>query len=221
MKKIEKIIFFTSSPIPTNEKFFNDIIKDLELEKVNEVEDNIEEELSEKANIKIQFRIDPVNFLAEDEIYYIRIQLGRLEFGMKNSINDSDYNLLDFENKYNKIIEKIESAYLEIARVGYVHSFFEKDKGIESLNINFLNNKDKVEIRFNKEEEIENYIFNNHVRITDTLDDEKGLLILQDFNSKLEMEKTFNKDFINKVFKKLKEEYYEINFKEKILNLDN
>lgn len=209
-KTLNSVVFFTKNPIPNNKKFLNDLDSKLNL-KTKENKNKFDKYKS-GIELNININISPMFHISENSNYILRIEYGRLEFGMKDDIKNNDIG--DFKKEFLKIVEFLNKAYLEISRVGYIYRFFEKDNEsciYKDLKINFLESAENFKIQFNEKKSKLNYTFNNNIIISDNFNGKKGLFLLQDYNSISNSNYSFDSKDIEKIFLELQKEFYENN----------
>ncbi|WP_338968009.1 hypothetical protein [Fusobacterium polymorphum] len=207
-KTLNSIVFFTKNSIPNNKKFLSDLDSKLNLKK----EEKQNKNRTDKNGISIELSLNPIFHKSENDDYILKIQSGRLEFGMKNNIKNPS--IENFKKEFLKIVDFLNKTYLDISRVGYVYYFFEKDNSnciYEDLKINFLKDTETFKIQFNKKENKLKYTFNNNITISDNLNGKKGLFLLQDYNSIFDGDYIFTSKDIENIFTDLSQEFYENN----------
>lgn len=207
-KTLNSIVFFTKNLNPDNKKFLSDLDSKLNLKK----EEKQNKNRTDKNGISTELSLNPTFHKSENDDYILKIQLGRLEFGMKNNIKNPS--IENFKKEFLKIVDFLNKAYLDISRVGYVYYFFEKDNSnciCEDLKINFLKDTETFKIQFNKKENKLKYTFNNNITISDNLNGKKGLFLLQDYNSIFDGDYIFTSKDIENIFTDLSQEFYENN----------
>lgn len=207
-KTLNSIVFFTKNLISDNKKFLSDLDSKLNLKK----EEKQNKNRTDKNGISIELSLNLIFHKSENDDYILKIQPGRLEFGMKNNIKNPS--IENFKKEFLKIVDFLNKAYLDISRVGYVYYFFEKDNSnciYEDLKINFLKDTETFKIQFNKKEKKLKYTFNNNITISDNLNGKKGLFLLQDYNSIFDGDYIFTSKDIENIFTDLSQEFYENN----------
>ena len=207
-KTLNSIVFFTKNSIPNNKKFLSDLDSKLNLKK----EEKQNKNRTDKNGISIELSLNPIFHKSENDDYILKIQSGRLEFGMKNNIKNPS--IENFKKEFLKIVDFLNKTYLDISRVGYVYYFFEKDNSnciYEDLKINFLKDTETFKIQFNKKENKLKYTFNNNITISDNLNGKKGLFLLQDYNTIFDGDYIFTSKDIENIFTDLSQEFYENN----------
>ena len=117
-KTLNSIVFFTKNLIPDNKKFLSDLDSKLNLKK----EEKQNKNRTDKNGISIELSLNPIFHKSENDDYILKIQSGRLEFGMKNNIKNPS--IENFKKEFLKIVDFLNKAYLDISRVGYVYYFF-------------------------------------------------------------------------------------------------
>lgn len=160
----------------------------------------------------------PNSLNMENEEYFLNGFGNRIEFGQKDIKTEENDSILDFKEKVKNIVSLLEDGFLEVIRIGYVYTFFEPEISLsEKLDISFLKEKQDVQLQFNKRTTINNLVFNNFISIMDNWNNQKGIAVIQDFNSVPFIDSILNQEIILNVFNCLEEEYYKKNILDELL----
>lgn len=219
IKKLNKIILFSKGGMPTNEKFYEDIGKELKMT-LQGNKNNLSNEMS-KLGLDNTF-LNNINFFnLNNDKFFITALGNSIELKMNEDLTGENL-IEDFKKFFNVIIDNLNRIYVEIVRVGYIYTYFDDDPAIDinqKVEIDFLKNADEINIQFNKKVEKYKYNFNNNITISNIYRRERGFTIIQDFNFAITKENILDKEIINKVFEDLLTEYYTDDFVNKILGV--
>lgn len=219
-KKMYKVIFFLKDNIPSSEKFKDQIENRLSINQkknftpqINNIPSTIGKDIQE-----IIINMTPNSLNMENEEYFLNGFGNRIEFGQKDIKTEENDSILDFKEKVKNIVSLLEDGFLEVIRIGYVYTFFEPEISLsEKLDISFLKEKQDVQLQFNKRTTINNLVFNNFISIMDNWNNQKGIAVIQDFNSVPFIDSILNQEIILNVFNCLEEEYYKKNILDELL----
>ena len=219
-KKMYKVIIFVKDIIPSSEKFKDELKNILEMQQKQNIVSSagdISVPNNDIQDIILNMALNNMTF--ENKNYFLNGIGNRIELGTQESFSQENINLKDFEDKILKIIKFLENAFLDIIRVGYIYTFFEETKEPlnNRLNIPFLEDKQEIQLQFNKRIPVHGILFNDNISIYDNWKRKKGITIVQDFNSVPQNNLILDSLLIEEVFEWLKTEYYEQDILKKIL----
>lgn len=217
MIKTIQVILFSKSAIPNNDKLIEKFIDAIELNRYSkkDLAQHIDQGNGQKILVSrgglggLDIEMSTPN---EDVILSI--------FGINVQLTFKDEKINDILDKMEKTFKILDSAYLDINRIGFIStSFDEKKEDISHvLNMPYLSKKNEIDFRINEQIMIENLECNNNIFISNRKDEkgivEKGLFFVQDLNTRINLDRIFAFEDFKKIFDCFKNEYYGKNISE-------